>query len=169
MSNLEPELDQLERFFEKLHPESDRGAALTAGAMLEDRLGDILGGFLIEEKEAKQLLVGFNAPLGTLSARLLACYSLGLVEKNEFTEMEIIRKVRNQFAHNWEGVSFESQSIKDLVATLPWRGPDEYEENTTSKDRFVTAVSMLMVDLLWRTRLVKQKRLEVKPWPHKTR
>ena len=106
MSDLEPELDQLERFFEQLHPETDRGAALTAGAMLEDRLGDILRGFLIEEEEADRLLSGFNAPLGTLSARILACYSLGLVEKHEYSEMQTIRKVRNHFAHNWEGVSF---------------------------------------------------------------
>ncbi|WP_126456712.1 MltR family transcriptional regulator [Sulfuriflexus mobilis] len=166
---LEPELEEIERFFSQFSKETDRGAALTAGAMLEDRLGDIIKGFLIDSKESEKLLKGTNAPFGTLSSRISACFALGLIDRIEFEEMETIRKIRNKFAHNWDKVSFQTDSIKDLTNSLPWRGPAEFEKNTTIKDRFCTAMSMLMVDLVWRTRLVKKERRELKEWPDKLR
>jgi len=166
---LEPEIEEIERFFCQFSKETDRGAALTAGAMLEDRLGDIIKGFLIDAKESEKLLKGMNAPFGTLSSRISACFALGLIDKIEFEEMETIRKIRNKFAHNWDNVSFQTDSIKDLTKSLPWRGPAEFEEDTTIKDRFCTAMSMLMVDLVWRTRLVKKERRKLKEWPNKSR
>ena len=166
---MEPEIEEIERFFCQFSKETDRGAALTAGAMLEDRLGDIIKGFLIDAKESEKLLKGMNAPFGTLSSRISACFALGLIDKIEFEEMETIRKIRNKFAHNWDNVSFQTDSIKDLTKSLPWRGPAEFEEDTTIKDRFCTAMSMLMVDLVWRTRLVKKERRKLKEWPNKSR
>ena len=169
MDKLEPELEEIERFFSQFHKETDRGAALSAGAMLEDRLGDILKSFLIVSEQSEKLLKGMNAPFGTLSSRISGCYALGLIEQHEYNEMEIIRKIRNKFAHNWDNVSFTTDSIKDLTNNLPWRGPMEYEVTSGTKDRFCTAMSMLMVDLVWRTRLVKMERLTLKQWPNKTR
>ena len=166
---LEPELEEIQRFFNQFHGETDRGAALSAGAMLEDRLGDILIGFLVESDQTAELFKGMNAPFGTLSSRISACLALGLIEQREFVEMEIIRRIRNKFAHNWDNITFESDSVRDLTNNLPWRGPEEYEKTATSKDRFCTAMSMLMVDLVWRTRLVSKERRVLKKWPNKTR
>lgn len=166
---LEPELENIERFFSQLSKETDRGAALSAGAMLEDRLGDILKGFLIDSKNTDCLLKGMNAPFGTLSSRISGCYALGLIDQKEYDEMETIRKIRNKFAHNWDDISFKTNSVKDLTKNLPWRGPDEYEDKSTIKDRFCTAMSMLMVDLVWRTRLVKKEKRVLKEWPNKSR
>ena len=66
MKNLEPELAEVEKFFTHLAQETDRGAALSAGAMLDDRLGDVLRGFLVKSKEVKLLFNGMNAPFGSL-------------------------------------------------------------------------------------------------------
>ena len=169
MDILEPELDEVERFFRQFSKETDRGAALSAGAMLEDRLGDILKGFMINSKSTGILLKGTNAPFGSLASRISGCYALGLIDQTEFDEMETIRKIRNKFAHKWDDISFQSDAVKDLSLNLPWRGPSEYEESASNKDRFCTAMSMLMVDLVWRTRLVKKERRVLKEWPNKSR
>ena len=124
---------------------------------------------LIDSDETKNLLKGIHAPFGTLSSRIFACYALGLIEQAEFDEMETIRKIRNKLAHNWDNISFESDSVKHLTEKLPWRGPEEYEPDASTKDRFCTAMSMLMVDLVWRTRLVKKERRVLKEWPNKSR
>jgi len=163
------EIDQLDRFLQQFSSESDRGAALTAGAMLEDRLGEILRTFLVDSPEASKLLDGFNAPLGTLSARILAACSLGLIDDDEYREMQTIRRIRNKFAHEWSDLSFEAQSIKDLCSQLPWRGAEDAEADINPRGRFNLAVAMLITDLLWRTRLVKQERRESKSWPNRTR
>ncbi len=166
---LEPEIENFASFLEKQNKESDRGLVLISGAMLDERLKDILSNFLLEGKSSQDLLDGFNAPLGTFSARIAACYSLGLIEKNEFDELTLVRKIRNEFAHTWDETNFESKKLKELCAKLPWCGPREMEKASTMKMRFSMATTALVADLLWRTRLVRKERRESKSWPNKSR
>ena len=164
-----PEIERLSRFFNQLHPESDRGAALIARAMIEDSLGEILVAFLADTKAKSKLMKGPTAPFGTLSARISVCLALGLIGEDEYHEMEIIRDIGNKFAHNWDGFSFNDSEVERLCAKLPWRGPEEYRAGANPKDVFCTAVSMLMVDLMWRVRLVRKEKRQVKPWPNRSR
>ncbi|QJW84916.1 hypothetical protein HK414_19020 [Ramlibacter terrae] len=64
------------------------------------------------------MIEGFNAPLGTLGSRIKAVHAFGLVTEEQFRDMEILRKVRNQFAHNWEGVSLDRNDIQALIGQL---------------------------------------------------
>jgi mannitol operon repressor len=61
----------------KLNEETERGVALIATSFLDVLLGDILEAFLIENISTRTLMTGFNAPLGTLSAKIAACHALG--------------------------------------------------------------------------------------------
>ena len=164
-----PELDEFTKFGAVFERESDRGAALVAAAMLDDRLKAMLAAFLIESSEAEQLLAGFNAPLGTFSARATAAMALGLLERHEFDEISLIRKIRNEFGHAWETIPFESGKVADLVGRLPWLGPPEFEQSATKRSRFNVAVAILLVDLMWRVRLIKAERRVERTWPNKTR
>jgi DNA-binding MltR family transcriptional regulator len=169
MKETEPEIKELSEFLQEFNGESDRGAVLTAGAYLDERLSEMLKGFLAEVKETDDLLFGFNAPIGTFSSRIKAAYSLGLIQENEFKELNTIRKIRNEFGHSWKKVSFETQQIKDLCSNLPWLGPTELEEEANAKGRFNFAVAILLTDFLWRARLVKKEQREIKIWPNKSR
>ena len=93
----EPEINELSEFLKEFNKESDRGAVLIASAVLDEWLSEILLSFLSDTKSSKDLIEGFNAPLGTFSARVCAAYSLGLIQDNEFREITIIRKIRNEF------------------------------------------------------------------------
>jgi DNA-binding MltR family transcriptional regulator len=45
-------------------------------------------------------------------------YSVGLLTESEFTDLRVIKRIRNDFAHERHGLSFASQSIRARVANL---------------------------------------------------
>ncbi|WP_200286722.1 MltR family transcriptional regulator [Pantoea ananatis] len=162
-----PEVEKLGLFLKEFNQESDRGAALLAASMLDESLQKIIESCLISNSSAKQLISGFNAPLGTFSARLKAAHALGLIMDHEFNEIDLIRKIRNEFGHGWMDVSFESQKIKNSLDKLPWLGPNDVMQSPKSKFSF--AVSIILMDLLYRARLVKKDRVVMKVWQHRSR
>lgn len=165
----EPEVEQLGRFLAAFNKESDRGAALVAASMLDERLEQILNAFFVESSTGKELTSGFNAPLGTFSSRASAAAALGLIQENEFKEITLIRKIRNEFGHGWEPLTFEAECIEVHARKLPWRGPAEYEATANFRSRFNAAVALLLTDLMWRVRLVSSERRVSRTWPNKTR
>lgn len=114
----EPYIDDLNSLFESLHEHDDRGIVLTLAAFAEDTLGLLLLAYMREEKQAKELVEGFNAPFGTFSARIKAAFSLGLMLNDSYNSLEILRKIRNEFAHNWDGVSLDRQDIHARISQL---------------------------------------------------
>jgi len=165
----EPEIEQLGKFLASFNEESDRGASLVAASMLDDRLAQVLSAFFIESSAATDLISGFNAPLGTFSSRASAAAALGLIEENEFREITLIRKIRNEFGHGWEPLTFESENVAVHARKLPWLGPTELEETSDNRARFNFAVAILLTDLIWRVRLVSSERRTSKKWPNKSR
>ena len=169
MASTESEIQQLAQFLSEFNKESDRGAALVAASMIDERLEEMLGSFFTDTPASKDLLSGFNAPLGTFSARASAAMALGLLQENEFKEITLIRKIRNEFGHGWQTISFESGRVADFCRQLPWLGPSEYEKGATARARFNAAVAILLTDLLWRVRLVASERRTIKTWPNRAR
>lgn len=166
-----PEYQELSIFLSEFHNESDRGAALVAASLLDEQLRDVLFAFFADVPTSKELLEGMNAPLGTFSSRLSAAYSLGLIQENEYREINIIRKIRNEFGHKWRGVDFKNQKIHDLCMQLPWLGPDDCTE-AEKKDprlRFNFEVAFIAFDLIWRSVLVKREKRQLKIWSNKMR
>jgi len=169
MKKLEPEIAELSDFLREFNNESDRGAALTAASMLDELLKEILNAYLADVPERDDLLVGFYAPLGTFSSRTSAVYALGLIQQNEYEEIKLIRKIRNEFGHKWKSVSFNSGRVADFCRQLPWLGPSEYEAESTLRGRFNAVVTILLSDLLWRVRLVAGEQRVPRTWPNTIR
>ena len=169
MNRAEPEMIELGQFLAAFNEESDRGAALVAAAMLDERLEQVLRAFFLKTRASEDLLSGFSAPLGTFAARAAAAHALGLIQSNEFEEITIIRKIRNEFGHEWQPVPFESGRVADLCKRLPWLGPAEHEKSANCRARFNMAVAILLTDLMWRVRLVAKERREERRWANKAR
>jgi len=123
------DLKDLHALQTELNKESDRGAALIACSYIDDLMQQLLYAYLIEgggsRKVVEALVAGFSAPLGTLSTRNAMAYALGLIAEKEFRDYEIMRRVRNKFAHAVH-VSFESQEVIDLCANLSIK-PFQYD------------------------------------------
>lgn len=165
----EPEVTELGKFLNSFNKESDRGAALLAASIIDEWLSQILESYLLKDKVSKELLFGFNAPLGTFSARAKAAFSLGLIEKKEYKEINIIRKIRNEFGHKWDGIDFNSDIISIECDKLDWLGPIDDKIERTNRSIFNFTVAILLSDLLWRKRLVKKEQINYREWPNKVR
>ncbi|WP_412066391.1 MltR family transcriptional regulator [Rhizobium sp. SYY.PMSO] len=111
---------KLNRLLAVLNKEKDdeRALVLSIAAFSEDCLGRLLLAFMRDVKAAKELVEGFNAPLGTFSARIKACHAMGLLSDIQFADFEHIRKIRNEFAHNWDGINFAKPAIASRLAQI---------------------------------------------------
>jgi mannitol operon repressor len=157
-------LTEFNSFLEELNKESDRGAALVSVAMLDDLFKKIILAFLIDNKDTPKLLSGFNAPLGTFSARIITAYSLGLVSEEEYDECNWLKLVRNQFAHNVHQ-KFGDKKVKDICANLRFAAKNVPDHPNLPRAQFVTSATALILMLTNRPYYVSQKHVVYQAWP----
>lgn len=124
----------------------ERGLILSLAAFAEDSLATLLTAFMLPTEAARQLIDGFNAPLGTLSSRIRAAYALGLVTEDQFEDLERLRKIRNAFSHTWKPTSFSDPGISDHVRAINYSNVDDDFPETPS-DKVRTALAFLLVEL----------------------
>jgi mannitol operon repressor len=162
---IDPDIQDLAKFLEELGRETDRGLPLVGAALIDDRLEDTLRSFFVEGRPASKLLDEANAPLGSFSSRAQACYLLGLIDDFEFAEVELIRKVRNEFAHAKHGTSFKSERVQGLCSSLRSDLPEGAGHPTNdSRFRFTNAVVCVVLRLYYRPRWVALERRQPKTW-----
>jgi mannitol operon repressor len=154
-----PHLKEFTEFLAEFNKETERGAALAAAAFLDDLLGRIIFNFLIPNDSGHSLVDGFNAPFGTLSARIAACHAMGLISEDEFREAEIVRKVRNEFAHKVK-MSFENDRVRSLCANMKFSVPGE----KSARWQFTSASVVLVMNLTNRPHYVAQRPLKYGEW-----
>lgn len=142
--------EKLRAFHEELLKESDRGAALIGAAFLDEQLERILRSHFIEGVSRDKLLKGVFAPLSSFSARLLATRGLGLITEGEYLECNIIRKIRNEFAHQIHGLSFASESIVALTKNLNAEHPPNVEIQDNPRQIFINSVRLLTLSFWYR-------------------
>jgi mannitol operon repressor len=105
-------------YLRELQKETPRGAVIISGVVLAEQLGKTLEHYLTDHKEVKKLLDGgVSAPLGSFSARILMAFGLRLIDEKEYRNLQIIRKIRNHFAHNLHA-SFDDQEVKSWCDSL---------------------------------------------------
>jgi mannitol operon repressor len=158
---LQPHLRPFADFLEEFKDETERGAALTAAAFLDDLLQAVIEAFLIRNKGGgKSLTDGFNAPLGTLSARIAACHAMGLISDEEYQECELMRKIRNEFAHKMK-MSFNVDPVRSMCDAMHYSVPGE----KYPRGQFTSSAVVMLVRLTNRAHYVGQKAFGYQDWP----
>ena len=109
-------------FFKEISEQTDRGAALICATWLDEELSAAIKTKFINSDNEKRVFES-NCPLSTFSSKIEIAYSLGLLSKRNYSDLTIIRKIRNDFAHsildsNSEPVSFNTQQIRDRCYSL---------------------------------------------------
>ena len=140
--------DDWSEFASQLSKETDRGAALVGAAFLDHLLGALIEEFLIDDKAIrKKILKGPLAPLGGFYSRIIASYSLGLISEEEYNDLDIIRNLRNDFAHKIQSLSFSSAAVKKKLKDLrvPHLVPKKVFDTSTLQPRqlFITSAAMI--------------------------
>jgi DNA-binding MltR family transcriptional regulator len=99
--------------------ESDRAAVILTASLFDNALGQILRSRLVASPSSQdELLDGANAPLSTFSARINVAYRLGLISKTYCRDLHLIRAIRNHFAHNVTGCTFQESSVRSRILEL---------------------------------------------------
>jgi DNA-binding MltR family transcriptional regulator len=104
-------------FAKEFETESDRAAAILAGAYLDARLSETLQEFLVDDPETLQLL-SENGPLGTFGARSHLAFSLGFLRLSSRKDLKLIGRIRNRFAHEEGNLTFSSSPIREWCHDL---------------------------------------------------
>lgn len=149
------DLNKLNGYLDRL---DDRGLILSLAAFSEDSLGNLLLAFMLDNKASKQLIEGFNAPLGTFSSRIKACFSLGLITEMQYNDLELLRKIRNKFSHSWENISINDKDITQQILNLNYSRIDfNYPKN--NYERLKKSISCLLIEIKITTSHIKKKNL----------
>jgi mannitol operon repressor len=105
-------------FLDEFQQETDRAAAVLAAANLDNALLHVLSASIVGGKQATARLLGRDRPLGSFGSRILACYCFGLISRDEFEELERVRKIRNDFAHEQHGFSFDAPPTSTHASSM---------------------------------------------------
>ncbi|MFW1945318.1 transcriptional regulator [Acinetobacter guillouiae] len=152
------------KFLDSLNNESDRAVPLITAALIEEILHRTLQAFLCDVSASKKILDGFNAPLGTFSSKIDACYALGLIDEHEYNEINLIRKIRNEFAHTVYNADFNIQKVKDLCMTFKYSVPPDIGDKISVRGRFNMAAVALLAKLYYRPEYVITEKRRTKSW-----
>ena len=156
-------LEDWSTWSQQLQSETERGLAITAAAILDHLLARLIESFILNDRKAtKELLGNPYSPLSTFAARTAAAYSLGLISDDERDDLNIVRGIRNKFAHKPTSLSFSDQPIASKIENLkiPKIVPSEIQhwETAPPRKKFANTVAMLSTFIDIRTRQNSEQR-----------
>lgn len=164
----EDDIQYMSAFLAEFQAETDRGAALVGAALLDARLERLLLSNFLPGKISNELVLGGNAPLGTFSSRIKVCWSLGLITTSERDDLNIVRAIRNEFAHREHGISFSDNKIASHCSSLMSRRPPEMQEGVgyPPRQRFNDAVIFNAMQLWYRPEHASKFKAVERDWPY---
>lgn len=100
---------------------TDAATVLVAAETLSQELAGLLESKMpnLTSKSKKKLFRGYG-PVATFSARTEMAYVFGFIDKELFDDINILRGIRNDFAHATTSIHLESPEIVDQVRK--WTG-----------------------------------------------
>ena len=152
----------ISRFLIVLINESDRGMVLAGAAFIDSSLESLLRAFLTESTVTNALFTS-NGPLSTFSSRNNMALSLGLIDSDIKRDIDLVRKIRNRFAHTETLVSLKDSDaanrlnelvcLKDFTSLITQLKPSDKLKTLadtvhgSAKVHFLTSIGILLVYL----------------------
>ena len=112
---LEDTLKALDHDFQRLLVDSDdRTAVIVGSTMLDRRLAEYIRKVAILDHKIVDPILDSRSPhalLGSLAAKIKVLSAFGLLSRDEANDLNTIRDIRNDFAHNILGCSFMDPDV----------------------------------------------------------
>lgn len=147
-------MDYFDFLVDEFGKESDRAAVILVASVAEELLQTLLRAHLVPAPSSSdELFDGPNAPLGTFSSRIEMCFRLGLISSKFTRDLHLIRKIRNDFAHNIHGCSFDDARVKSRVLELSksngiiQRSPHHFPNPPSTRQSFLEAAAWMIYHL----------------------
>jgi len=135
--------EETSSYFRASESESDRGHALVSVAHLDNMVKIILANAFIEDAKIKKQV--FSRQLHSFSAKIDLAYGLGFIDKNIKEELDILRSIRNHFAHSFRECSFDDPPVRQDVVKLRFA---VRVDATSSREIFSSSVFTTLLILL---------------------
>jgi hypothetical protein len=106
----------LSEYFRLLRKETDRGCAMIVVAHLDYLLGELLKASMIQDEEHRKEIAQFfkdNELLGNFGTRIKLARYLNIISSELRKDLDTIRKIRNDFAHQLKFEDFNTPTIKN--------------------------------------------------------
>lgn len=120
IASCEIDCSEIDALFEEALEQTDRGAAILIFSYAESAMHRALAShFTGIVKGGTAALFENNGPMGTASNRLMILAGLRWIDESTYRGLDVLRKMRNRFAHDVSIRSFEEDPIKGMVDSLP--------------------------------------------------
>ena len=116
LSRKSPSLEEKRALYETFREGPPIVTAILGQALIEIELETLLRTrFKRKDEREWARLTGENGPLGTFSAKIIAGHAFGLYDDSTLANMNIIRDIRNAFAHSKRPIDFNEEPIVDAL------------------------------------------------------
>lgn len=154
--------ERIEKVLNLLSKESDRGLVLVGAAFVDTLLEELLTKYFVDDSENSKALLDNMGALSTFSSRIRLAYALGLISKDDFIDLNLLRKIRNDCAHSDEDINLEMSPHCDRINELrgfkqslslfeKHLGFKATEDGDTPRNKLILVCAMLSVWLRLRT------------------
>lgn len=144
---------EVRRSVEDLEHFSQRGWAIVAVAKIVEQLTALLRAFFVDEPRTVDQLLEDPGILSTFGAQIKLAFFLGLISVRERRMLDLIRKIRNDFAHNSEIASFSQSPIKERCLELDatkFPGHEDLCDPSNPREKFIAAFGFLLIAITLR-------------------
>ncbi len=113
---------------------TDQATALVLCAMVERSLERSILSHMVRMKKKNRLdLFEGLGPIATMSAQIKIAAALGIIGPSATSDLESIKNIRNQFAHSFHPISFDTKSIATECKLL--RTAEKLLNTPSNRDR----------------------------------
>jgi hypothetical protein len=114
----EPSQRDIKAIESELYNGPDRGAAVVLAALVERALEKLLRNHM--RPEGASSLFKYGGPLGDFSSKIQMGYALSLFGPDTRKDLNIIRHLRNQFAHSRKPIKFTTPVVRACCEQLTY-------------------------------------------------
>jgi len=102
-----------------LSEESDRACVILVASWADYFLmTKLTQEFSKGNSDARSALFSSNGPFATFSGKLNASFCAGWIDRDVYHDLQVIRKLRNEFAHSIDNYTLHDEPLRSMVAKL---------------------------------------------------
>jgi DNA-binding MltR family transcriptional regulator len=119
LSDVEFDSDEFNKFFKSLEDESDRAVAIVSFSYIDNLLTQLMRRHMNTEiSGGLDTLFDSTGPLGTASAKIKLAASIYWISPMVYHCLELLRKIRNEFAHRPFITGFDDHVVMGYLSTM---------------------------------------------------
>jgi DNA-binding MltR family transcriptional regulator len=151
--------EEFRKTFEEIEIMSKRGWAIVAASHLDEQLVTLLKAFFVDDQRTADQVLEDPGAISAFGARIELAFLLGLISARERKMLNLIRKIRNSFAHSSRVASFSQSPIKERCLELDAKPILESKtlSDQSPEGKFIAAFSFLLLVLVHRRGRLKRR------------